>query len=158
MGAFESAPICLGVTDATRLAHGWGNGRSMIAAPFNTGLKAAHDAVRTGVNSIPARRSTIFAGRRGGTGAVRLAYVAGLRRILSDVVPRIFSLIGSDRVQLIRLLGIDRLRRALSRASRQQGDPCDGNNEQIIPHFYAPPSGFRVNARARVWDAMLIPD
>jgi hypothetical protein len=62
----------------------------------------------------------IFARRCRGAGAIGLADIVGLRRILGDVVARILGLVGGDGVELIRLLGIDILGRALPAARREQ--------------------------------------
>lgn len=92
----------------------------------------------------------IFARRGAGARAIGLADVAGLRRILGDIIAGILGLIGGDRVQLIRLLGIDLLRRALGVAAGQgqRGEQRDESAVHAIPR-----SGFGRNHNARAGGA-----
>ena len=77
----------------------------------------------------------IFARRSPGTRAIGLADIVGLRRILRNVVARILAGIGGDRIQLIRLLGVDLLGRALFRAAGQQSQADDSRGKQAGPHL-----------------------
>jgi len=96
---------------------------------------------------------SIFAGLGIGAGAIGLADIVGLRRILRDIVARILGLVGGDRVQLIGLLGVDRLRRALPGAAGRYGQEDHRRDKQAalhgIPHWH----WLRFNARAATWGA-----
>lgn len=96
-------------------------------------------------------RLAIFARRRSGARAIDLANIARLRRILRDVVAGILGLIGGDRVELIGLLGIDRLRRALLRTAAEQGQAGDSRNGQAGPHLVPRSNRSDINARATIW-------
>lgn len=96
---------------------------------------------------------SVFPGPRAGARTIDLAHVAGLRRILGDIVAGFFALVGGDRVQFIRLLGIDLLGRALRRASGQQGQAGYGRDGQAGPHFIPRSNGQGINARAAIWCA-----
>ena len=89
-------------------------------------------------------RLMIFARRRARACAIRLADIFTSRRILRDVIARLLARIGGDRVELIRLLGIDLLRRTLRAAAAEQGQCDDGPCGQYDPHT-------ALNARAELW-------
>lgn len=96
-------------------------------------------------------RLAIFARRRTRARAIGLADVTRLRSILRDVVAGIFALIGGDRVELIRLLGIDRLRGALLRTAAEQGQAGDARDGQAGPHLVPRSNRSGINARAAIW-------
>ncbi len=110
------------------------------------------DALR----SVPARAGaveklrlarSIFARPSAGAGAIGLADIAGLRRILRDVVARIVGRIGRDRIELVGLLGIDLLGRALLGAASQKAQAEDRRGgEQAGPHIIPLGLGHRLNA------------
>jgi len=95
----------------------------------------------------------IFARRGASARTIGLADIAGLRGILRDVVARILGLIGGDRVELVGLLGIDLLGRALLRTARQQGQAGSDRNGQAGPHLIPRSNGRSINARAAIWGA-----
>ena len=95
----------------------------------------------------------IFARPLVGAGAIGLPDIVGLRRILGDVVARILALVGSDRVQLVRLLGVDLLGQALCPAAGQQSQ-CEGSRGgQADSHFIPPVHGRYHNAPRALWGA-----
>jgi len=106
---------------------------------------------RISLVSVPCTRLMIFAWPGICPGAIGLSDIAGLRDILRDFVAGILALVGGDRVQLIGLLGVDRLGRALPRTSGQQAE-ADGNHDgQADSHFIPRLRWLRVNARAAIW-------
>lgn len=80
-------------------------------------------SVPAGAGAGDIARLAIFARGSARTGAVGFANIVGLRRALRDAITRILARIGGDRVQLIRLRGIDLLGRALSAAAAEQSHP-----------------------------------
>ena len=83
---------------------------------------------------VPAARSAIFARRCRRAGAIGATHIVRLCGILRNVVARILGLVGGDRIQLIRLLGIDGLGRALPAARGQREQ--DGHEDQAAFHLF----------------------
>ena len=96
----------------------------------------------------------IFTGRRACASAIRIADIIGLRGILCDVIASLFGRVDGDRIQLIRLLGVDLLDRALFRAADQHSDAGDGRGAQPGSHFIPLMNGRFPNARAIIWCAI----
>ena len=91
-------------------------------------------------------RLVIFARSRIRAGSICLADIFVARSILRDVVAGLIGGVSGDRVQLVRLLGVDLLGRTLRAAAAQQGEGQDGRDDQAVPHT-------RQNARAALWGA-----
>ena len=91
-------------------------------------------------------RLMIFARRRARARAIGLADIFTPRGILRDIVARLLARIGGDRVELIRLLGIDLLRRTLRAAAAEQGHHGEESGSQADSHT-------ALNARTALWGA-----
>ena len=95
----------------------------------------------------------IFARRLARARAEHRADIAGLRGILGGIVARIVAGVGRYCVELVRLLGIDRLGRALLRAPGQQAKANDRRGNQADPHFIPLRLEPSLNAPTAIWGA-----
>ena len=93
----------------------------------------------------------IFARRLAGARAENRADIAGLRGILGGIIARILTGVGRYRVELIRLLGVDRLGGALLCTAGHQAEADDRRGKQAGPHLIPRFHGPCFNARSAIW-------
>ena len=91
-------------------------------------------------------RLVILSRTRVRAGSIGLADIFIARAILRDVVAGLTAGIRGDRVQLVRLLGVDLLGRTLRAAAAKQCQDKGGRDDQAVPHAC-------LNAPATIWGA-----